>query len=299
MPSPTTTRLPVPRSWDEFEDICADVLRRMWDDPYVTRNGRSGQRQHGVDIYGAPIHLNDGVGPRVLSAAQCKNTDSLSLAEIEAEVDKIAGFSPQPAEYLVMTTASRDAEIQEQVRNHQWPFRVEICFWEDISLELSGHSDLLRKHFPTWTTATVGTADVMARILASEPEDYQYSDATGVFLHRQDVKLRLIFDRSDGADRSFDEPWVREFQDPTASRQVVYVEYDGARVSTYYFVWVDGARYLLPYPKTRHDLRISSTQYRLGKILRHPLHSYSFDEDLSSARIVVDPSLDGDSAAAG
>ena len=29
MPSPSTTNLPRPKSWDEFEDICADVLKRM------------------------------------------------------------------------------------------------------------------------------------------------------------------------------------------------------------------------------------------------------------------------------
>lgn len=39
MPSPTTTKLPRPKSWDEFEDICADVLKRIWVDPYIVRNG--------------------------------------------------------------------------------------------------------------------------------------------------------------------------------------------------------------------------------------------------------------------
>lgn len=299
MPSPTTTRLPVPRSWDEFEDICADLLRRMWGDPYITRNGRSGQKQHGVDIYGTPTHFNGGSGPRVFSAAQCKNTDNLSLSEIADEVKKAESFSPQPAEYLVLTTAPRDASLQADVRNHSWPFRVEVRFWEDLSLELSGHLDLLQKHFPTWTKATVGTEDVIARVLSSAPEDYQYNDSTGVFLHRHDVKLRLIFDRSDESDRAFDEPWVREFPDPNASRQIVYVEYDGARVRTFYFVWVDGARYLLPYPKSRNDLRISQAQYHVGTILSHPFHGYSFDDGLACARIAVDAGLDTSSTTAG
>ena len=39
MPSPTTTDLPIPKSWDEFEDICADLLKRLWHDPYVVRHG--------------------------------------------------------------------------------------------------------------------------------------------------------------------------------------------------------------------------------------------------------------------
>ena len=60
MPSPTTTKLPIPKSWDEFEDIVADVLKLRWKNPHVTRNGRSGQRQHGVDICGTAAHLPAG-----------------------------------------------------------------------------------------------------------------------------------------------------------------------------------------------------------------------------------------------
>lgn len=292
MPSPPTTRLPVPRSWDEFEDICADLLKRMWGDPYITRNGRSGQKQLGVDIYGTSARLNCGDGPREVSAAQCKNTESISLTEIEHEVEKAAHFSPLPAEYLVMTTASRDAALQADVRNHPWPFRVHILFWEDLSLELSGHRDLLKKHFPLWTSDSIGTADVMARVLSSGPEDYQYDDATGIFLHRHDVKLRLVFEMGEDSDCAFDEPWVREFPNPTATRQVVYMEYDGARIRKFYFVWADGARYLLPYPMAPNDLRISPTQYHIGKIVSYPRRAYSFDDGLSRARIEVDTGLD-------
>ncbi len=57
MPNPPTTNLPRPKSWDEFEDICADVLKYLWKDPYTVRHGRSGQKQDGVDIYGQPEHL--------------------------------------------------------------------------------------------------------------------------------------------------------------------------------------------------------------------------------------------------
>jgi hypothetical protein len=71
MPSPPTTDLPRPTSWDEFEDICADVLKRFWDDPYIVRNGRSGQRQHGVDCYGLPKHLG-GASAKKYAGAQCQ-----------------------------------------------------------------------------------------------------------------------------------------------------------------------------------------------------------------------------------
>src|SRR5689334_14175302 len=73
MPSPSTTKLPIPKSWDEFEDIVSDVLRVRWATPHVTRNGRSGQKQHGVDIYAIASHL----GQRY-AGAQCKHVDALS-----------------------------------------------------------------------------------------------------------------------------------------------------------------------------------------------------------------------------
>jgi hypothetical protein len=43
MPSPPTNDLPPPKSWDEFEDIVADVLKRVWQDPYITSNIRARQ----------------------------------------------------------------------------------------------------------------------------------------------------------------------------------------------------------------------------------------------------------------
>ena len=93
MPSPPTTDLPRPKSWDEFEDICADVLKRLWKDPYIVRNGRSGQKQHGVDIYGHPEHLG-GSNSGDYSGAQCKDIELLDLATVEAEVKKAIDFQP-------------------------------------------------------------------------------------------------------------------------------------------------------------------------------------------------------------
>ena len=52
MPTIASSELPVPKSWDEFEDICADLFGRIWNDHNIVRYGRMGQRQHGVDIRG-------------------------------------------------------------------------------------------------------------------------------------------------------------------------------------------------------------------------------------------------------
>ena len=149
MPSPTTTHLPTPKSGDEFEDICADLLKRSWRDLYITKNGRSGQRQHGVDIYGKPVHLR-GHGSGI-AAAQCKRVEKLTKGDIRNEIEQATEFAPKLEEYLILTTLKRDASLQEYVRTQDWPInRVEIRFWEDLSLELSEFDELLQKHFPGW-----------------------------------------------------------------------------------------------------------------------------------------------------
>lgn len=291
MPSPTTTKLPRPKSWDEFEDICSDVLQRKWQDAYVARNGRGGQHQSGVDIYGRPLHL--GSGPNSpYAGAQCKNTDELTLRSIKEEVEKALKFRPELREYLILTTVGRDAHLQEAIRLENWPFRVEVLFWEDISLLLSGHADLLKKHFPAWVTETTSINDVFAKLARSSPSDFVYSDVDGLYTHASDIKFKIVLERKEHNTENFSEPWVKRFPDPNAHKMNVNVEYDGTCLARRIFVSVDGHRYLLPLPKASTDLRVSKADYDLGRILAEP-HStgYSFIEGLRIAGIIVDESL--------
>ena len=69
MPTLSNSHLPKPKSWDEFEDITLDALRFRWNSPDLTRHGRQGQKQDGVDIYGM-----DSFGQQI--GVQCKNTIS-------------------------------------------------------------------------------------------------------------------------------------------------------------------------------------------------------------------------------
>ena len=70
-----------------------------------------------------------------------------------------------------MTTAPRDATVQQEVRTKNWPFaHVHVMFWDDISLELSGHADLVRKHFPGWMTPTAGDVNMSASLSAGSGE---------------------------------------------------------------------------------------------------------------------------------
>lgn len=297
MPTPTTTDLPIPNSWKEFEDICADLLKCcIWKDPYVVRHGRPGQKQHGVDIYGKPVHLR-GLGSET-AGAQCKCTEALTEAEIDSELKQAIGFSPPLEEYLLLTTMKRDAKLQAYIRTkaRDWAInRVEILFWEDLSLEISGSDELLKKYFPQWLKTRTSTDDIIQMLVEAEPEDFCYNDSTGKYLYKDDVNLILIKNQYDEKER-FYEPWVEKFPDRTSYKQEVHLEYNGKRIKTFWFVLADGTRYLIPYPKTANDLRISPLQYHIARILNHDIPNtdsieYGIALALEIAGIKVDPNL--------
>ncbi len=286
MPSPTTTDLPTPKSWDELEDICADLLKRLWRDPYITRNGRSGQRQHGVDIYGKPVHLQ-GCGSGI-AGAQCKRVVELTEGDIRNEIEQATKFAPKLEEFLILTTLKRDASLQKYVRTQDWPInRVEIRFWEDLSLQLSEFDELLQKHFSGWFKKKTSKEDLIQILSEATPNDFDYNDSTGQYLYKADVDLRLIMNLSDEME-SFEEPWVSKFHAKESYKQEVYLEYNGTRIETFWFVAVDGYRYYIPYPKSRDDLRISPFQYRLACILNQQPVGYGIDQGLEVAGITVD-----------
>jgi len=287
MPSPTTTHLPPPKSWDEFEDICADVLKCIWEDPYVVRNGRSGQRQQGVDCFGMPKHLRGPSGKKY-AGAQCKQTDALTLDVLQQEVEKAREFTPSLTEYLIMTTAVRNARLQESVRIQDWPFdRVHIMYWCDISLELSGHDNLLQKHFPGWMKRTTTEEQVLNKIHTSQPEDYGYDADTSVLLHRSDTALRIVLELGEESLGEFHEPWVAGFPDPHGTRQPVYIYYGETRILKVPCVCVDGGRCVIPFPRSAIDLTITPFHYHVGRILNYHVSKWDFDFALKTASITV------------
>jgi hypothetical protein len=138
--------------------MAVDFLRTRWQDPHATRNGRRGQRQDGVDIVGHPPWLKGKT-----AGAQCKNTDSLTLATVIGEVEKAKKFKGELSEFLLVAAADRDGALQAEVREHfqahPAPFHVEMVFWPDVVADLSSDEQLVAKHwkgFPTSPPAASG-----------------------------------------------------------------------------------------------------------------------------------------------
>jgi len=154
MPTPSTSDLPKPKSWDEFEDITWEIYKRKWQDNHAQRYGRSGQEQNGIDIYGRQNSSDKYIG------VQCKRYKDKKLTQeiIKAEIVKAEGFSYPLSEYIIATTASRDTKLQDfvlslnQERGAENKFAVYIVFWEDICNDLAdpNNRDLLTKHYSEW-----------------------------------------------------------------------------------------------------------------------------------------------------
>lgn len=147
---PTLQRLP-PKNWQDFELICLAIWRSIWEDESAQRHGRSGQAQHGVDVFGRP---NKG---KLWAGVQCKGKDLYPPAEltesvIRKEVENAKKIEPPIAEFTIATTARRDASIQKiarQITNEHKEnglFSVTVCAWDDID-------ELLNEYKPKLTAA--------------------------------------------------------------------------------------------------------------------------------------------------
>lgn len=142
-------QLPKPQHWQDFEDLCKNLWGDLLGIPLkIKKNGRSGQSQDGVDIYGIPKGETDYWG------IQCKGKDSYTNAqltekEIDVEVERAKNFKPSLQIFVIASTANKDVKIEEYVRllndkhlkNNQ--FEILLFCWEDIADEILKRKNIL------------------------------------------------------------------------------------------------------------------------------------------------------------
>lgn len=142
------TQIHKPSNWQDFETLCMKLWGRIWDcADTIKKNGRAGQKQHGVDILGKKK------GENLFSAIQCKGKDDytnskLTKKEIDAEIEKAHHYDGKLIRFIIATTANKDAEIEEYVMEKNIEhcskglFEVYLFSWEDIVDRLTEHKDV-------------------------------------------------------------------------------------------------------------------------------------------------------------
>lgn len=140
-----------PRSWEQFEELCADVFQSAWRDPALVRHGRAGQRQHGVDI----VARNGAIYPIGL---QCKKRkrwpeSKISTTQIDSEVAEALNFEPALKAFYILTTAPEGAELLNHVRKvnarheREKLFEVVLLGWNEIVRRATLDPSVADKHF--------------------------------------------------------------------------------------------------------------------------------------------------------
>lgn len=167
MPTFNAMSLPKPLHWQEFETMTRDAMALKWASPNLQKNGRPGQKQKGVDIWGP-----DSIGRRV--AIQCKRSvEAPTLKLIEDEANKAQSFGPLSVLWIA-TTTDHDATLQEQVRTlsdkrvANGNFALGLLFWEDIVDGLKMNPAVLAAHYPQITIAPAATLDTERALAALE-----------------------------------------------------------------------------------------------------------------------------------
>jgi hypothetical protein len=147
MPTIASANVPAPKSWDEFEDIVLAAAKLRWNSTDFFRNGRQGQAQNGVDVWGHDDGRHIGI--------QCKNTiGTIKLSSVKEEVANAELFEPKLDRLYIATTAKRDEPLQRIVRelsaqrNKAGLFKVDLLFWDDICQDLAKDEDVFFRHYP-------------------------------------------------------------------------------------------------------------------------------------------------------
>ena len=143
-----------PKDWGTFEDLCHALFKRIWQDPLAQKNGRRGQAQHGVDVFGSPNGDH-----RFFWGVQCKGKGCIygskaEWSEVLAEIAKAEKFSPKLDKWIFATTAPVDATLQKAARElsvkrkAKGLFSVDVLGWEEIQALMAAEPELISEFYP-------------------------------------------------------------------------------------------------------------------------------------------------------
>jgi hypothetical protein len=136
MISPTQIRKP--ENWQDFEKLCKKLWGEVWEcSASIKRNGRNGQNQSGVDISGIPKNESNYYGIQCKGKSDYSKT-KLTQKEIDEEIAKALNFSPPLKSFIIATTADKDVNIEQYIREKNLEnigngfFTIDVFSWGDI-----------------------------------------------------------------------------------------------------------------------------------------------------------------------
>ena len=147
---PSQMQVPPPTDWQQFERMMADLFEADWHSRAYP-NGRTGQPQAGVDIYGKP----DGDGRH--HGLQCKRRDAyaertVTPKELADEAKSARSFEPGLYQFSLLVTGQKDQKLQAVARTldkasrAKGSFGIEVLFWDDILRIYDRHLDVYGRH---------------------------------------------------------------------------------------------------------------------------------------------------------
>ncbi len=132
--------------------MCRSLFAEVWGDPLTQKNGRGGEAQHGVDVWG---RLPDGGWVGV----QCKGKDnrvykkSITPTELRGEVLKALTFDPPLKQWIIVTSGPKRGKVEALARcitgehRARGLFDVHVMGWEDLLPLIGEHERVAERHF--------------------------------------------------------------------------------------------------------------------------------------------------------
>lgn len=185
-----------PSNWIDFQDLCFQLWKEMWRDPDAHPNGRNGQAQNGVDIWGKNMFDND------YSGVQCKGKNGnykslLTTDEIDSECKKAINFKPKLTSFIMATTSPRDVKVQQHCRNLTrkgvYPFSVDTWSWDDIEDEVQCRPTIMEHFYPDVKGATL-LPEIQIPVFASVNKLHAFFSRPGLFNKLNSLALDVLKD---------------------------------------------------------------------------------------------------------
>jgi len=133
----TPTHIGIPKNHADFERKSVVLFQELLGDPSVKRLGRSGQKQYGIDLLG----YRNGDSKKLVGI-QCKKKQpnkALTATEVRTEVRNALKYKPPLSEYILITTASDDTNLDQlatqltkQQRDKRRKIKIQVWGWDTL-----------------------------------------------------------------------------------------------------------------------------------------------------------------------